>query len=136
MIITEVMAPQVPDINGSGCGSSRSESSSKVPDIVLYKFTLALVDFVFTFLFIHTFTLFLSVTHTLYGVTVFIVPLKIMSPRTKFPREICPPRTTSLGKTVPSLVKNVPFLTAIKKFEKSMHTIMLYHLTNQAYAWI
>ena len=40
----------------------------KFSEIVLYKFTLALVDFVFTFLFIHTFTLFLSVSRTLYGI--------------------------------------------------------------------
>ena len=38
----------------------------------------------------------------------FIVPLKIMSPRTTFPREICPLGQLSLGKTVPSLVKTVP----------------------------
>ena len=40
----------------------------KFSEIVLNKFTLALVDFVFTFLFIYTFTLFLSVTRTLYGI--------------------------------------------------------------------
>ena len=57
------------------------------------------------------------------GVTVFIVPLKIMSPRTKFPS---PLGQLSLGKTVPSLVKNVPLsyrYVSIKKFEKSVHTL-------------
>ena len=69
MIITEVMAPQVPDINDKTWERSPDLSLRlKFSEIVLYKFTSALVDFVFTFLFIHTFTLFLLVTRNLYGI--------------------------------------------------------------------
>ena len=53
---------------GAAAGAPDLSLRLKFSDIVLYKFTLAFVDFVFTFLFIHTFTLFLSVTHTLYGI--------------------------------------------------------------------
>ena len=62
MIITEVMAPQVPDINDKTWERLRELRiwvfRLKFSEIVLYKFTLALVDFVFTFLFIHTFHVF------------------------------------------------------------------------------
>ena len=68
MIITEIMAPQVPDINDKTWERPDLSLRLKFSEIVLHKFTLALVDFVFTFLFILTFTLFLSVTRTLYGI--------------------------------------------------------------------
>ena len=68
MIITEIMPPQVPDINDKTWERPDLSLRLKFSEIVLHKFTLALDDFVFTFLFILTFTLFLSVTRTLYGI--------------------------------------------------------------------
>ena len=60
MIITEFMVPQVPindKINlGAVAGAPDLSLRLKFSGIVLYKFTLASVDFIFTFLFIHTFT--------------------------------------------------------------------------------
>ena len=53
---------------GAVAGAPDLSLRLKFSEIVLYKFTSALVDFVFTFLFIHTFTLFLLVTRNLYGI--------------------------------------------------------------------
>ena len=47
------------------------------------------------------------------GVTVYIVPLTIMSPRTKFPSEICPPRTTFTRENCPLLSEKCPPFLAV-----------------------
>ena len=52
------MAPQVPDINDITvvAGALNLSFRPKFSEIHHYKITLGLVDFVFTFLFIHSFT--------------------------------------------------------------------------------
>ena len=59
MIITEVMAPQVPDINDKTwevAGAPDLSLRLKFSEIVLYKFTLALVDFLFLLFYLFIFS--------------------------------------------------------------------------------